>query len=1328
MAFDKITRNRLQKFVSESRGILTEEFTRQLQATYGMDPKSGTIAAIETLAFLDNKDRQTATILRETLAHFISAIPTKSEKEGTKQALDRIIREQAFTVLNRLVALRMAEARGFLIESIAKGYSSKGFQLYKNLAGTALGDTGDAYRCYLFSIFDEFSLDLAVLFDRHSSQGRLFPREPALLALLEQVNHFEIEPLWAEDETIGWVYQYFNSQEERKKMRAESQAPRNSRELAVRNQFFTPRYVVEFLTDNTLGRIWYEMTQGKTALIDCCSYLVRRPTEIFLAKEEVAPVESDDKNTNLSQEELIKQPVYIPYRAPKDPRELLMLDPACGSMHFGLYAFDLYEKIYEEAWQLETELGPDAFERLTELQPLQSSYKNFAEFHKAIPKLIIEKNIHGVDIDPRAVQMAGLSLWQRGQRAWHQMGIKPGERPAIKKSNIVCAEPMPGEREMLKEFTAKLNPPVLGQLVETIFEKMELAGEAGTLLKIEEDLKNEIARARKDWNVQSGMLFTSAQLGNSSDISNFNLSGINDESFWDSAEERILKSLSEYADQAELDNEQKRLFAEDAAKGFAFIDLCRKRFDVVLMNPPFGLVPASHKPFFKLNYPEDWTEIYACFIARMLDIVSDNAGYLGAITSSLWLYTKHQHNLRLRLCSSSQLDSFIDLGGGVLDGATVDTGLLVVAAGQCSRNYVTMYQDFHGIAMNDSDQQIVQNRWIAIPIHLFSQLPMTPFCFHVDFSRIYLWSQNNHLEPSTAKVVTGNSTFDNFRFLRLHFEVSADSKEMGWIPYDKGGHFQPFFNPTPLLWNFENDAAENCSFQISKYGTDAQVRQSISFWFKSGICYSRATSIGFSPRILPANSVMNEKSITIFPHFKKNVLPLLAILASTHVQDLLDVFGRHRNIENRAVSGLPIDSGIVSSAGTVFEKIALHGIDLLWKLESMLETSPVFVRPPSIGESASIMRELTDLYKDLDRETAILLYGKQVKTVSALRSELVHLHLGRRFDWESGSKLEYAWVSYIIGVAFGRWTAALSNDSIARPSKDEILNPLPWFQPAQRRCLNTGVKVLVDDPGDSFDIIEAYEQAIKQITAYSEDGAFLFIPDVEIATRFIRGNFFDYHLALYNISARYAPIYWPLQTLSGSYTLWIYYHSLTEQTLYTCVNDFVDPKLRTITYDLNSLRNNISRSKTEEKELAKLSDLEVELKDFRDELLRIAGFWKPNLNDGVQITAAPLWKLFQHKKWQKKLKETWDKLEKGDYDWAHLACSIWPERVLLKCHEDRSLAIAHDVESDFWEEVEIPVIRRGKDTGKTKIVWHSKMLSDLQLKEIIRIKIEECRL
>ena len=142
-------------------------------------------------------------------------------------------------------------------------------------------------------------------------------------------------------------------------------------------------------------------------------------------------------------------------------------------------------------------------------------------------------------------------------------------------------------------------------------------------------------------------------------------------------------------------------------------------------------------------------------------------------------------------------------------------------------------------------------------------------------------------------------------------------------------------------------------------------------------------------------------------------------------------------------------------------------------------------------------------------------------------------------------------------------------------------------------------------------------------------------------------NFFAHHYSCYSESRRNAPIYWPLQTQSGSYTIWIYYHILNEQTLYTCVNDLVDPKLTYAEQNLNVLRGNSSRTSQEEKDLARLTDLVSELRDFRDELLRIAKFWKPNLNDGVQITAAPLWKLFQHKAWQKKLKETWESLEKA---------------------------------------------------------------------------------
>src|SRR5204862_6111712 len=192
---------------------------------------------------------------------------------------------------------KMLEARALVQECITKGDQSAGYTEFCGMApGVALLPESAGYRLYIENLFDELSTEVKVLFDRRDPASVLWPKRATFEALLALMNATDLSGVWGEDETIGWVYQFFNSGDERKKMREESQAPRNSRELAVRNQFFTPRYVVQFLTDNTLGRIWYEMRGTKTVLAERCEYMVRMPGE------KCAP------------------------RAQKDPRDLRLLD------------------------------------------------------------------------------------------------------------------------------------------------------------------------------------------------------------------------------------------------------------------------------------------------------------------------------------------------------------------------------------------------------------------------------------------------------------------------------------------------------------------------------------------------------------------------------------------------------------------------------------------------------------------------------------------------------------------------------------------------------------------------------------------------------------------------------------------------------------------------------------------------------------------------------------------------------------------------------------------------------------------------------------------
>src|SRR5438876_3828809 len=307
--------------VGECRRLLTEDSRKQLQGVYALQP-DGAVLPIGSLGHLDERGREIAHELREWQDH-LAVNEGGSESKRRAAAFDRLARETAFTVLNRLAALRMCEERGHVIECVRRGMESDAFVLYERFSEGVLGGRGETYRIFLERMFAELSVDLRALFDLDAPQSLVFPRERCLEEVLSLLNKADLAHLWKEDETIGWIYQYFNSKEEREAMREASTAPRNSRELAVRNQFFTPRYVVEFLVDNTLGRTWLGMHGDGSALAERCRYFVR----------------SEEDRTQA--------------RPRKDPRDLRVLDPACCSGHFLLYCFDLLLIIYEEAWAAE---------------------------------------------------------------------------------------------------------------------------------------------------------------------------------------------------------------------------------------------------------------------------------------------------------------------------------------------------------------------------------------------------------------------------------------------------------------------------------------------------------------------------------------------------------------------------------------------------------------------------------------------------------------------------------------------------------------------------------------------------------------------------------------------------------------------------------------------------------------------------------------------------------------------------------------------------------------------------------------------------------------
>jgi hypothetical protein len=1481
---EQTTRNQLQRATQDARRLLESEFAAQLEGTFDILP-DGTILP-HPGAHLNDQQQ----LVRHKIVEAIEHIRLKNFGKTTAQAVDDYLREAAFTFLNRFAALKMMEARGLVQQCVTKGEQSSGFKEFTGLAPglSSLPDKG--YQLYLECLFDELGTEIYVLFDRRDSASLLWPRRQALLDLLDILNREALQGIWSEDETIGWVYQYFNSQEERKKMRDESAAPRNSRELAVRNQFFTPRYVVEFLTDNTLGRIWYEMTQGQTALKERCQYLVRGPNEVFLSEadseevkaaqqwlqsgegerpelwplahtvngyirageageesnrwvEERLPRLNADsiaefttqelldllflfcrkerfcegtldslsteidliriaideriakaKCSDLAQEELLKQPVFIPHRQVKDPRDIKLLDPACGSMHFGLYAFDLFEVIYDEYFSSRMPTSSRHEEVATAATPVPTDF----------PRLIIECNIHGIDIDPRAVQIAGLSLWLRAQKSWQTQDIKPDARPPIQRSNIVCAEPMPGEANMLVQFATALQPKVLGQLVKIIFEKMKLAGEAGSLLKIEDEIADAIQVAHQDYKKfileqqqakgylpgmapkREATLFDFADLPNAED-------------FWNRAEDLLVAALKAFAEEAENGGGfQRRLFAEDAARGFAFIDVCRKRYDVALMNPPFGEASKVSKPYIEKEYEHSASDILHAFVERGLGWLNLN-GREGVISARTGFFLGNSKDWRKNVVFQNRLACFADLGLGVLDDALVEVAAYAIERGKpCGGRVYTNRQ----LDTREKEQGLLRAIRATVNstvggLGLFDQalldvIPDHNFAYWSPAQLLKRYAEAGQFGEAVGRVRQGVATADDFRFARLGWEVASDSISFGrrWQRFSKGGEYSPPYDDIHLLVDWAVEGAQLKAF------AGCFIRNE-SFYFQPGATYTVRTASAFAGKVLPAGCVFSHNAQSWFGESNDWTLlsvgylscrvpqtflelavgsgdiatagsaarryttavvesvpaGLLAALNTSTNLDAVRSLYRFRLSELmsdesschfskfRLASGQPSLRAAAEATGRAFVSAAVRALEQSSRFdenvtkafalsadEAEFVNQEVGLHPSSYAGSATAV-EVARLFHLAEGELmteAVSQHGskrwftKKSYFVDRRLEIICHLLSISPSTFESllseqpitVSLDEFARsiTSEALGVAFGRWDVRYATGEQAAP---ELPDPFAWLPicppgqlqnaeglPARPEDVSAAYPVripwdgiLVDDPNHPLDIecrVREVVEIIWKDKAEAIEHEACEILGVRSLRDYFRkpAGFFADHLNRYSKSRRQAPIYWPLSSSNGGYAIWCNYHRFRRDTLSLALGDFAKPKLRHEQKQLDDLSAEAGPQPTrsQREQIEAQESLVSELSAFVEELARAAPLWNPDLNDGVIINYAPLWRMIGHTPWRKSVKECWDMLCAGDYDWAHLAMHLWPERCVPKCADDRSLAIAHDLDNLLWVE------------------------------------------
>ncbi|MDC1249319.1 BREX-1 system adenine-specific DNA-methyltransferase PglX [Planktomarina sp.] len=604
----------------------------------------------------------------------------------------------------------------------------------------------------------------------------------------------------------------------------------------------------------------------------------------------------------------------------------------------------------------------------------------------------------------------------------------------------------------------------------------------------------------------------------------------------------------------------------------------------------------------------------------------------------------------------------------------------------------------------------------------FEKLPGSPFAYWLTESLIEAFVKLPKFADTGRSAWIGLQTNDDLQWLRLWWEAGDEINELSTLrPIAKGGSYAQFFSDIHLcvrwgssgelikLWKSEQLRLGKITANNSKCWNEKD-------YLRPGLTWSLRTTKGLSVRVLPSGCIFGNKGPAAFSTSDKpnEILQLLAVMNSEAFKTL--VAARVAAADSAARS---YDVGIVETTptpsiddlrSTNLDCLSLRAWTLRRKLGCTEETSHIFLLPEVLRESLgdsdpvsievelkSIQAEIDDIafdlygFSDADRATALGSSGavdEDDGVEDATESE----------DDDGAEKIDQTdgLLSWAAGVAFGRFDWRLATGEREAPPESEPFDPLPAKSPGMlpddSEPFHAHSGILVDDQGHPNDLARLIEEVLARVEA----------PVPADVRRWLQRDFFTLHLKQYSKSRRKAPIYWPISTSSGSYTLWLYYPSLTSQTLYTAVNDFIEGptgKLQQVEHDLVALRSKGSaRSAADEKNFEKLQALEAELIELRETILEIAPKYRPNHDDGVQISAAPLWRLFRHKPWQKILKATWEKLEKGDYDWAHLAMAYWPERVREKCKTDKSLAIAHDLE-DLYEE---PEVTPGAKRGRTK--------------------------
>ncbi|MDY3901512.1 MAG: BREX-1 system adenine-specific DNA-methyltransferase PglX, partial [Atopobiaceae bacterium] len=1003
------------------------------------------------------------------------------EAAVAERGRDQVVDAAAYTWFNRLCALRFMDANGYnptpvvtpregstlpaILADAAQGVFDPAYGLDRmardRVAALLMGSvssanaTEDAYATLLRAVCRHYAGPMGYLFSEESASPLLMPQ--GLLAegsILRRIVEDMDEEACSSVEVLGWLYQFYIA--ERKDEYFKSKRKARPDDIAPATQLFTPEYIVRFLTQNSLGRLWMLNNPG-SRLADQMEYYI-------------AP-KGDEPHVDVDGAEDIR-----------------VLDPACGSGHILVYAFDLLFAMYEEEGY-----NPED-----------------------IPQMILERNLRGLEIDPRAAEIAKFALEMKARER------DPRFLERDVDADIAVLEPVELEPRELSQTSRALRERT------ALLDAMAHLGEAGSLYVPDpgdaDSIRHELGRLGdpRDDDMFGGLL------------------------------RRKLETM------------------------LANVEALSGAYHCVIANPPY-MGSKNMGPWLagwlKANYPDVKSDLFSSFIQRNIGFAKPD-GYLGLMSPFVWMFISSYEKLRHDLITNRTITTLVQLEYSGFAEATVPICFFTLCNAENNHRKGTYIRltDFVGSSMQaPKTLEAVANpncpwRYEA-DAESFKAIPGWPIAYWASEAEIDAFK---YFQPLREIAIPrqGLATGDNGRFLRLWWEASLDNIGFGfssrkdaqlsrlrWFPCNKGGGFHKWYGNNWYIVDWKDDGKEMTAFSGS-------VIRNSNYYFREGMTWGAISSSALSMRYSPQGFISESKGAMAFADSHDDLIACIALTNSSLVNALMGILAPTLDYHEGPMGRLPakvdedrahvlkLADANISSCRTDWD-----AFETSWDFESHPLAQPgeplverQFERWQQ--ECQSRFDELKANEEELNRIFARI-YHMESEVPIEVPDDKVSV---RRADLARDVR---SLVSYGVGCIFGRYSldkpglVLADQGSMVADYLDKV--PEPTLVPDADNILPITDAAWFDD-----DIVDSFYRFLA--AAYGEDTLGDNVTFIEgalgcdLRTYFLK-HFYADHVRTY----QKRPIYWLFQSPRKSFSCLVYMHRYDESTVGEILTGYLRP-------------------------------------------------------------------------------------------------------------------------------------------------------------------------